>query len=140
MLYIRSGIDMSHKARMSRYFLELMGAMALYVAVVAAATRVAPGMGSAGLKALVCVSPMVPIALVIWAIARHFRRVDEYLRLAMLETVAIAAAVTAGASLTYGFLENAGLPKLSMFVVWPVMGDVWFLLACIREFRERRQG
>jgi hypothetical protein len=56
----------------------------------------------------------------------------------MLEDVAVAAAVTAGASLTYGFLENAGFPKLSMFVVWPVMGAVWFALACIRQCRVYR--
>jgi hypothetical protein len=55
----------------------------------------------------------------------------------MLENLAVAAAVTAGASLTYGFLENAGFPKLSMFVVWPVMGAVWGVSACFREFRDR---
>jgi hypothetical protein len=80
---------------------------------------------------------MLPIGLAIWAIARHFLRVDEYIEQVTLENISIAAAVTAGASLTYGFLENAGFPKLSMFVVWPVMGAVWGALACIRELRNR---
>ena len=128
---------MNHKAKMSRYFLEMTGAMVLYVAAVAITVRVAPGMQPAGLKALVCIVPIIPIGLTIWAIARHFRRVDGYLRLAMLEEIAVAAAVTAGASLTYGFLENAGFPRLSMFVVWPVMGAAWGALACIRELRNR---
>jgi hypothetical protein len=138
MLYIHRSIDMSHKAKMSRYFLELMGAMVLYAAAVVATVRVAPGIQPATLKALICIAPMIPIGLAIWAIARHFHRLDEYLKLSMLEDVAVAAAVTAGASLTYGFLENAGFPKLSMFVVWPVMGAVWFALACIRQCRVYR--
>ena len=49
-----------------------------------------------------------------------------------LESIAIGAAVTAALSLTYGFLESAGFPKLSMFWVWPVMGLVWGLHACLR--------
>jgi hypothetical protein len=129
--------SVSQKTKISRYAVELLGAMALYVIVLVAAIRAAPGIESHGLKMLACVSPMVPIALAIWAIARHFRRVDDYLRLVMLENVAVAAAVTAGASLTYGFLENAGFPKISMFAVWPVMGAAWFVLALVREFRER---
>jgi len=130
-------IDMSQKAKISRYFVELMSSIALYVIVLATAIRIAPGIQSVGLKVVVSVSPMIPIGLAIWAIARHFRRVDDYLRMLMLENVAVAAAVTAGASLTYGFLENAGFPKLSMFTVWPVMGAAWFALACFREFRNR---
>ena len=51
--------------------------------------------------------------------------------------MAIAAAVTAGWTFTYGFLENAGYPRLSMFIVWPVMGAVWGLLACIDTLRHR---
>ena len=128
---------MHQKAKVSHYVLELTGAMVLYGIVLSAAIRVAPGLPADGLKLIVCVSPMLPIGLAIWAMARHFRRVDEYLKLVILENLAFAAAVTAGASLTYGFLENAGLPKISMFVVWPVMGAVWGVVACLRAFRDQ---
>jgi hypothetical protein len=137
-LYISGDINMSHKAKMSRYFLELMGAMVLYAAAVAATVRVTSGIQPAALKALVCIVPMLPVALAIWAIARHLSRIDEYLRLSILQDIAIAAAATAGASLTYGFLENAGLPKLSMFVVWPVMGAIWLAVSCLHQFRDSR--
>ena len=52
------------------------------------------------------------------------------MRLRSLEGLAVAAAVTAGLTLTYGFLESAGFPKLSMFWVWGVMGPVWGAHAC----------
>jgi hypothetical protein len=68
----------------------------------------------------------------VWAIARHFRRMDEFVRMRSLESLAVAAAITAGLSLTYGFLESAGFPKLSMFWVWGVMGLVWGAHACLR--------
>jgi hypothetical protein len=68
----------------------------------------------------------------VWAIARHFRRMDEFLRLRSLEGLAIAAAITAALSVTYGFLESAGFPKLSMFWVWGVMGLVWSAYASLR--------
>ena len=42
---------------------------------------------------------------------------DEYQRATYLETFAIGAAVTAGVTFTFGFLENAGFPRLSMFTV-----------------------
>ena len=49
----------------------------------------------------------------VWAIVRQFGRMDEFVRLRSLENFAIAAAVTACVSFTYGFLEGAGFPKLA---------------------------
>jgi hypothetical protein len=46
-------------------------------------------------------------------------------RLRSLQGLAIAGGVTAGFALTYGFLENAGLPRISMFTVWMVFGGSW---------------
>jgi len=68
----------------------------------------------------------------VWAIARHFGRMDEFVRLRSLEGLAIAAAVTAGLTFTYGFLETAGFPKVSMFWVWGIMGSVWALYSSLR--------
>ena len=65
MLYTDGAIESSQKTKISRYAVELLGAMALYVMVLVAAIRAAPGIESHGLKMLACVSPMVPIALAI---------------------------------------------------------------------------
>ena len=52
----------------------------------------------------------------------------------------IAAAITACLSITYGFLESAGFPKLSMFWVWGVMGLVWGAVACLRQTTQKQLG
>jgi len=70
-------------------------------------------------------------------VVRQIRRIDEYVRQTMLENLAIAAGVTAGLSFTYGFLETAGFPKLTMFAVWPVMGAAWFLMTGLRCWTDR---
>ena len=104
---------MTQKAKNTRHVVELMSALVLYVIVLAMALRFTPGTSSRVLQIVLWLSPLLPIGLAIWAIARHLARVDEYIRQVTLENISIAAAVTAGASLTYGFLENAGFPKLS---------------------------
>ena len=119
------------------YLRELGGAMFIYIAILAAAITFGRPMDDGILRTLVLVSPMIGFCLAVWAVARHMRRVDEFIRQSTLETLAIAAAVTAGLSFTYGFLETAGYPKLSMFTVWPVMGGVWGALACIRNWLDR---
>lgn len=128
---------MKQKERNLRYYRELTGALVLYgVVLVAALTfgqRTAPGAA----QTLLYVSPMVPFLLAVWAIVRQIRRSDEFVRKTTLEHVAVAAAVTAGWTFTYGFLENAGWPRLSMFTVWPVMGAVWGVLACVEALRQR---
>ena len=87
--------------------------------------------------AFLAVAVLPLVVLTVWAIARQFRRIDEFMRLRTLEALALGAAVTAALSLTYGFLESAGFPKLSMFWVWPVMGFVWGLAACARRLFAR---
>ena len=76
---------------------------------------------------------MLPTLLMIAVVVRQIRRSDEYMRLQALENIAIAAGVTAGWTFTYGFLENAGFPLLSMFNVMPVMFFVWAVLAIVRS-------
>jgi hypothetical protein len=84
------------------------------------------------LRTVVLASPMAGFGLMLVAIARHLRRIDEYLRQRLLETFALAAAITAGVTFTYGFLETAGFPRLSMFIVWPVMGAAWVVVDFVR--------
>jgi hypothetical protein len=64
-------------------------------------------------------------------------RVDEYIRQFALENIAIAAAVTAGVTFTYGFLETAGFEKLSMFTVWTVLCGTWGVATIVRGVMNR---
>ena len=120
-----------------KYRVELFSAMLAYMVMLFGSIYLAKGMEDGLPRTLILVTPIVPLMLAIWAIARHFRRMDEFLRLRSLEGLAIAAAITAGLSLTYGFLESAGFPKLSAFWVWGVMGMAWGTQACLRHVFSR---
>ena len=128
---------MSQRERNIRYYRELTGALVLYAAVLVTALTFGQQMPSGAARTMLYVSPMLPFLLAVWAIVRQIRRSDEFIRKTTLEHVAIAAAVTAGWTFTYGFLENAGYPRLSMFTVWPVMGAVWGVLAIASCLRQR---
>jgi hypothetical protein len=134
-LYIPEEITMTERAKMWTYLLELIGAIGLYTVLLGLSLTIGPRMPSGALQTAIFVCPMAGFLLVVWAVARQIRRSDEFIRKNTLEYLAIAAAVTAGWTFTYGFLENAGYPKLSMFTVWPVMGAVWGVLACVDRLR-----
>ena len=123
---------MKEKEGNRRYKVELGISMVLYMLTLFGSLYFAKPMEDGITRTLLLVLPVIPMALAVWAIARHFRRMDEYLRLRALESVAVAAAITAGLSVTYGFLESAGFPKVTMFWVWTVMGFVWGAHACLR--------
>ena len=119
------------------YLKEVAGAMALYAIVLVVALIFGRRLPTGPLQTIVYMSPMVPFLLAIWAVVRQIRRSDEFMRKTVVEQVAISAAVTAGWTFTYGFLENAGFPKLSMFTVWPAMGAVWAILGIAELVRNR---
>ncbi|HEY0490233.1 MAG TPA: hypothetical protein VGD30_12010 [Telluria sp.] len=111
--------------------------MLIYTLLLVAANKLGRPMDDGMARTLALASPMIGVLLVIWAIARHFRRVDEFIRMHTLENMAIAAAVTGGLTFTYGFLENAGYPLLSMFIVMPLLFGVWGLVTCVRAAANR---
>jgi hypothetical protein len=114
------------------YQRELAGAAVAYLIVLTGSLTLAKSMTEGVLRTALLLTPVIPIGLMIWVIARQFRRMDEFIRLRTLESLAIATAVTAGLSLTYGFLEGSGFPRISMFWVWAVLGFVWGALECRR--------
>jgi len=120
-----------------RYMIELLAAFLFYAVVLVISIDVGRPMRAGLERTLIEVSPMVPVLVMIGVIARHFVRIDEYQRLHMLESIALAAAVTAGWTFTYGFLENAGFPHLSMFNVLPTMFFAWALIVIFRYIANR---
>jgi hypothetical protein len=121
-----------------QYMRELWGTVAIYGAILIPSVKYGPAMDPGALKTIVLVCPMIGFFLMIWAVARQVRRMDEYQRGVMLETIAIAFAITGGVTFTYGFLENAGYPRLSMFTVWGVMGVSWMAATLFRRWVLRR--
>jgi len=123
-----------HEKRVTKaYHRELFGALALYTLLLVAAIYYGRRMDDGLLRTVVLVSPMAGFGAALWAIARHLARVDEFIRKQLMENVALAAAITAGLSFTYGFLETAGFPKLSMFTVWCVLCGTFGVVQIIRK-------
>jgi hypothetical protein len=117
---------------MKPYYREMAVAFALYVVLLIASIHFGRPMSDGVLRTAVLASPMAGFGLMLVAIARYSRRIDEYQRQRLLETFALAAAITAGITFTYGFLETAGYPRLSMFTVWPIMGGAWIVVDFVR--------
>jgi energy-converting hydrogenase Eha subunit A len=129
---------MKHEKKVTRaYHRDLGLSIVVYVVLLVSAIHFGRPMAEGWLRTAILVTPMIGFGLMIRAMARHLARIDEYMRRQMLETFAIAAAITAGLSFTYGFLETAGFPRLSMFTVWVVMGASWGLVGGVRRFLAR---
>ena len=128
-----------HEKRVARaYRIDLWSAIAVYVVLLFASIRYGRPMDDGLLRTAVLLAPMIGFGLMIRAIARHVARIDEYQRLRLLESVALAFAITGAVTFSYGFLETAGFPKLSMFSVWIVMGASWGLVGIVRGVAARR--
>jgi hypothetical protein len=128
---------MKEREAKRRYFLELGGAMALYLVGIAGPLSLAEPLESGWMRTFLLIATAIPVFIVVWVIARQFRRTDEFVRLRALEGIAFAGGITAGLALTYGLLETVGFPKLSMFWVWASMGIFWGTHACLRNLINR---
>jgi len=84
---------------------------------------------------LLSLAPMLPAIFICGVIIRTIRHLDEMQRKLQFEALAFAFAGTALLSFGYGFLEGAGLPTLSMFVVWPLMAALWVIGTVIGRLR-----
>ena len=128
-----------HEKRVARaYRAELWTAIAVYAVLLVGSIRYGRPLDDGPLRMAILLAPMIGFGLMIRAIARHVARIDEYQRLRMLESVALAFAITGAVTFSYGFLETAGFPKLSMFSVWIVMGASWGLVNIVRGLVARR--
>jgi FlaA1/EpsC-like NDP-sugar epimerase len=112
-----------------RYYRELTLSMVAYVVTLVGVLLLAQRASITNRVALAAISlvPMIPVAGACVAIVRFIRDCDELERQIQLSSLAITVLVTAFVTFSYGFLEGAGFPRLSMFVVWPLMGAVWLV-------------
>jgi hypothetical protein len=111
-----------------RYLIELSASIAAYAAVlVVTLTILGEYPPPVSWRPVVALLPMVPAASICWVILRQLHRLDELQRRLQFEALAFAFAGTALITFSYGFLENAGLPRLSMFAVWPLMAVLWIV-------------
>jgi len=127
-----------HEKRVARaYHTELWVAIGVYIVLLVGSIKLARPMADGTLRTVLLLLPMLGFALMIRAIVRHVARSDEYQRLRMLESIGIAFAITGALTFSYGFLETAGFPKMSMFVVWMVMCASWGVVNLVRKWSGR---
>ena len=84
-----------HEQKIARsYRTELFVALAVYIVLLFGSIRLGRPMPEGLARTLVLVSPMIGFGLMIRSIVRHVARVDEYVRVRLLETIALSAAIT----------------------------------------------
>ena len=75
----------------------------------------------------VALLPVLPIAYGLWSMRKYFREADEMVKRIQLEGFTFGFAGAAMTTLTYGFLEIAGFPRLSAWWYWSAMGLFWII-------------
>ena len=127
--------QMAQAAR--RYRNEFFAAMAVYMVTVLLAGRWLRTHPDSTGRVAVALAPLLPIIFALWALVRFYLRLDELHRRMQVESLAFAFTGTALLVITYGFLETAGFPKLTMWWVWTVMAVLWLVgrLIGVRRYR-----
>jgi O-antigen/teichoic acid export membrane protein len=110
-----------------RYVVQIVICMVAYIAVLFPAVWLLNRGLEGPLKFVVAVAPIVPVAFVFLAVLRYFAATDEFERRVMVESLAVAGGITALLAVTYGFLQNAGLPYLSAWWTWTVFMASWLI-------------
>ncbi len=114
-------------ANAKRYLKEFGGSMAAYSAMVPISIWMLRGHEHTPLGYCIAALPIVPSALVLWAFMRMFRNLDELQRRIQLEAVAFSFLATCLITLTWAFLQNAGLPRFDVSWVAPLLIMLWGL-------------
>jgi len=97
----------------------------------------AGGIESKAARILVTLIPMLPVVFICGVVIRSIRHLDEMQRKLQFEAIALAFVGTALITFGYGFLEDEGFPKLTMFVVWPLMATLWVIGVMLGRLRFR---
>lgn len=118
-----------------RYYREFGGSMVAYAVIVVFSVWLLKGHEHTALGYGIAVLPIVPSVFALWAFLRYFRGMDELQRRIQLEAVAFSFVTTSFITLTWAFLQNAGLPRFDVIWVAPMLIFLWGVGACIAKRR-----
>jgi hypothetical protein len=110
-----------------RYAVELFGALIAYVVALVACLLILRAEPPALLRYFVALLPVLPVAYGVLAYARYLRGIDELQRRIQLDGLAFAVGGAGLITVTWGFLELAGLPRLPVLWVFPILVWLWGL-------------
>jgi len=114
-------------ANAKRYVMEFGSSMAAYAVMVPVSIWLLKGHEHSPLRFLFAVLPVIPSAFALWAAIRFFRGLDELQRRIQFEGIAFSFLATCLLTLTWGFLQNAGLPQADVIWVAPLLIMLWGL-------------
>src|SRR3954452_16164751 len=97
------------RAKARAYNREFWPGMAAYMLVLAAVLRWGGLDGHSPWRFVWALAPVLPAAWTVAGVLRHVRRVDEYQRVLLLQSIAVGFAVAMLTAVTLGFLGIAGL-------------------------------
>ncbi|TMJ17768.1 MAG: hypothetical protein E6G94_01465 [Alphaproteobacteria bacterium] len=121
-----------------RYIIELTGGLALYAALLVASNLIDDAYHLTGnARIALALTPMIGAAVAAWAVMRGIWRLDEMQRRIQLDAIAISFLLTALLTFGWGFAEEAGAPRQSAFMIWPLMAVGWLLGVLIARRRYR---
>jgi hypothetical protein len=119
-----------------KHFLKIFGtSMAGYTAMVPLSIWLLKGHEYSPLRYLFAVLPVIPAAFAMWATIGFVRSLDELQRRIHVEGMAFSFLGTCLISLTWGFLQNAGLPHADVIWVTPLLVLLWGIGLNIAKWR-----
>lgn len=111
-----------------RYLWQMAVLMVLYIVILFMSIHALEnGNFSPAFRALIAVTPAIPMFGVVAAVIQFMLSVDELQRQIHLEALAIAAGVTGALAITYTFLEGVGLPHSQAWWAFVCIDVVWVL-------------
>ena len=114
-------------APMKRYLLEFGSSMAGYTVLVPVSIWLLRHCPAVPWRYPIALLPVIPAALAMWAVIRGVRGLDELQRRIQFEAVVFSFLTTCLLTLTWGFLQNAGLPQLDVIWIAPLLIILWGL-------------
>lgn len=119
----------------------ILPAFLVYVLVVLYVMPLADHLTLPWLKAIVVLSPMLPVLFIAWAVSRYVNRCDEMERRQHLEAAGIAVIVVSLVSMSLGLLAAAKLitvnGALVLLMVLPTLCVVYGLACTWSKWRNR---
>ena len=125
LLSARAGGAGFERRWLGRYYVELLGAFIVYLALFSVAARIMPAARNPTTRTIAGLAPAVGLILIFIAVVRLVQRADDYHRARLLQSFAVTAAVTALWTSCYALLESVGFPQLHMFWIPMSMTVTW---------------
>ncbi|ENX17099.1 hypothetical protein F895_01034 [Acinetobacter sp. CIP 64.2] len=121
----------------SRNLLQLLIAISIYMVVLIGSLKSLNFIDIQWLKIVVSLTPMLPALVIAWVIIQQFKRFDELQQKIQLQALGMSFIGTSLITFSYGFLENVGFPKLTMFIIWPMMAMLWSIATIVGTWKYR---